>query len=329
MTARAVQYFCAMALVVVAVAALPEVSAAERYPVRPIRFIVPYSPGGGADLVARMVAQKLGEAFSTTVVIDNRPGAGGILGTDLVAKAPADGYTLLLGNVGPLAIMPSLYKKLPYDPLKDLAPVSMLVSYPNVLVISGSLPASSLKEFVAYAKQRPGQLSYASAGTGSSTHLAAELLFKTLARIDITHVPYKDVGQAFIDIATGRVQAYLGSPLRALPFVKSSKLRALAVTSSKRLPAAADWPTVAESGFPGYEAYNWLGLLVPAGSPSAVIGRLNRGVLNVFKQPQVQQRVVADGGEVRANSPAQFSAFIASETKKWAQVVKLSDAKVD
>lgn len=329
MNTRSLLYLCMMALMALAASVLPSQTNAERYPHRPIRFIVPYSPGGGADIVARLLAQKLSESFSERVVVDNRPGAGGILGTDLGAKTTPDGYTLVLGNVGPVAISPSLYKKLPYDPLKDLAPVSLLVTYPNVLVINASLPVNSLKEFIAFAKARPRQLTYASAGIGSSTHLAAELLFKSLAGIEMTHVPYKDVGQAFIDILTGRVHAYLGSPLRALPFVRSGKLRALAVTTTKRIRAFPDWPTVAESGFPGYAAFNWLGLLVPAGTPAAVVSRLNQEVITIFQQPEVQEQVVANGGEIQTNSAEEFAEFIRIETKKWAKVVKDSGAKVE
>ena len=301
---------------------------AADYPHRPIRFVVPYPPSGAADIVARVVAQKLGEALGATVVVDNRAGAGGNLGTDLVAKAAPDGYTLLMGNVGPLAINVSLVKRLPYDPLQDLAPVSFMVIYPNALVVNPSLPVKSVSELIALAKARPGQLSYASAGTGSSTHLAAEL-FKSMAAIDMAHVPYKGGGQAVVDVMAGQVQLYFSSMLGALPHLKSGKLRALAVTSARRTRAAPELPTVAESGFPGYEANNWLGLLVPAGTPAPIILRLNREIVKIFEQPDVRERLSAQGGEAETGSPEKFADYIRAEIRKWAQVVKDSGAQVE
>lgn len=301
---------------------------AADYPSRPIRFVVPYPPSGAADIVARIVAQKLGDSLGATVVVDNRAGAGGNLGTDLVAKAAPDGYTLLMGNVGPLAINVSLFKRLPYDPLKDLAPVSFMVAYPNVLVVNPSLPAKSVSELVALAKSRPGQLSYASAGTGSSTHLAAELL-KSMAAINMAHVPYKGGGQAIIDVMAGQVHLYFSSMLGALPHVKSGKLRALAVTGTRRSRAAPELPTVAESGFPGYEANNWVGLLVPAGTPAAVILRLNREIVRIFGQPDVQERLAAQGGEAETGTPEKFADYLRAEIKKWAKVVTSSGAQVE
>ena len=234
-------------LVLIFSAVFPGATLAADYPSRPIRFVVPYPPSGAADIVARILAQKLGDALGATVVVDNRAGAGGNLGTDLVAKAAPDGYTLLMGNVGPLAINVSLVKRLPYDPLKDLAPVSFMVVYPNVLVVNPSLPVKSVSELIAFAKARPGQLSYGSAGTGSSTHLAAEL-FKSMAGIEMAHVPYKGGGQAVIDVMSGQVQLYFSSMLGALPHLKSGKLRALAVTGSKRSRAAPELPTIADAG---------------------------------------------------------------------------------
>ena len=301
---------------------------AQDYPIRPLRFIVPYPPGGAADIVARMVAQKLTAALGATVVIDNRAGAGGNLGTDLAAKAAPDGYTLLMGNVGPIAINPGLFRKLPYDPLRDFAPVSLLAVYPNVLVINPSLPVKSVTDLIGYARVRPGQLAFASAGNGSSTHLAAEL-FKSMAGIEMMHVPYKGGSQAVVDVIGGQVQMYFSSVLGALPHVKSGKLRALAVTGSRRSRAAPELPTIAECGFPGYEANNWLGLLVPAGTPNPVITRLDQEIVKAFAQPEFHEKISVQGGDAETGSPAQFAAYIRAEIKKWAQVIKASGAQAE
>ena len=301
---------------------------AQDYPIRPLRFIVPYPPGGAADIVARMVAQKLTAALGATVVIDNRAGAGGNLGTDLAAKAAPDGYTLLMGNVGPIAINPGLFRKLPYDPLRDFAPVSLLAVYPNVLVINPSLPVKSVTDLIGYARVRPGQLAFASAGNGSSTHLAAEL-FKSMAGIEMMHVPYKGGSQAVVDVIGGQVQMYFSSVLGALPHVKSGKLRALAVTGSRRSRAAPQLPTIAECGFPGYEANNWLGLLVPAGTPNPVITRLDQEIVKAFAQPEFHEKISVQGGDAETGSPAQFAAYIRAEIKKWAQVIKASGAQAE
>ena len=296
---------------------------AQGYPDKPIRFVVPYVAGGAADIVGRAIAQKLAESFGVPVIVDNRAGAGGNLGTDLVAKSAPNGHTLLMGNVGPLAINVSLYRKLPYDPLADLAPVSLMVIYPNVLVVHPGIAAKSLSELVALAKARPGQLAYASAGNGSSTHLAAELL-KSMAAIDMTHIPYKGGAHAIVDVMAGQVQMYFSSTLGALPHIKSGKLRALAVTSLKRPRAMSELPTIAESGYPGYEAVNWLGLMVPARTPPDIVTRLNGEIVNIFRQPEFEERLSAQGGEAQTNSPAQFALHIRSEIRKWAQVIKAS-----
>lgn len=295
----------------------------DTYPSKPIRFIVPYVPGGAADIVGRAVAQRFSERFGVPVIVDNRAGAGGNLGTELAAKSTPDGHTILMGNVGPLSISVSLYKKLPYNPLTDLAPVSLMVIYPNVLVVHPGVAAKSVSELVTLAKARPKQLAYASAGTGSSTHLAAELL-KSMAGIDMVHIPYKGGGQAVVDVMAGQVQLYFSSMLGALPHVKSGKLRALGVTSAKRSRATPDLPTIAESGFPGYEAVNWLGLLAPARTPAAIIARLNGEIVEIFSQPDVEERLAAQGGEAQTNTPAQFAEHIQSEIRKWSRVIKVS-----
>ena len=293
------------------------------YPSKPVRFIVPYVPGGAADIVGRAVAQRFSERFGVPVIVDNRAGAGGNLGTELAAKSTPDGHTILMGNVGPLSISVSLYKKLPYNPLTDLAPVSLMVIYPNVLVVHPGVAAKSVSELVTLAKARPKQLAFASAGTGSSTHLAAELL-KSMAGIDMVHIPYKGGGQAVVDVMAGQVQLYFSSMLGALPHVKSGKLRALGVTSAKRSRATPDLPTIAESGFPGYEAVNWLGLLAPARTPAAIIARLNGEIVKIFSQPDVEERLAAQGGEAQTNTPAQFAEHIQSEIRKWSRVIKVS-----
>jgi len=301
---------------------------AQQYPTRPIRFIVPYTPGGAADIVARTVAQKLSDSFNVSVIVDNRAGAGGNLGTDIAAKSTPDGHTLLMGNVGPISISISLYKKLPYDPLSDLAPVTLMVIYPNMVVVHPSLPAKSISELITYAKARPKQLNYASAGTGSSTHLGPELL-KSMAGIEMTHVPYKGGGQAIVELMAGQVQMYFSSTLGALPHVKGGKLRALAVTSLKRSRAVPQLPTIAESGFPGYEAVNWLGLMVPAQTPAPIIHRLNSEVVKIFRQPEVEERLTAQGGDAETTTPAQFAEHIRAEIKKWARVIKVSGMQTE
>jgi len=315
-------------LVAAVLAAFSSCPFAAGYPVRPVRLVVPYVPGGGADIVGRLLAKKLGDALGATIVVDNRPGAGGNLGTDLVAKAAPDGYTLLMGNVGPLTINPSLYAGLPYSPLKDFAPVSLLAVYPNVLVINPSLPANSIGELIACAKAHPRQISYGSAGIGSSTHLAAELL-RNMAKIDVVHVPYKGGAQALVDLMAGQIQMYFSSILGALPHVKSGKLRALAVTGAKRSRVAPELPTVAESGFPGYEASNWVGLLVPAATPAPVVERLNREIVRSFRDPEVQEKLSAQGGETETDSPSEFALYMRSEIAKWSRVVKESGAHAE
>ncbi len=299
---------------------------AQAYPTRPIRFIVPYAPGGGADIVARATSQKMSEGLGVTVVVDNRVGAAGDIGSALAAKAAPDGYTLLMGNVGPMAINVSLSKQRAFDPVAELAPVSMMVIYPNVLVVNPTLPAKTLAEFVTLARGKPGQISYASSGNGSSTHLAAELL-KRMANINLTHIPYKGGSQAVVDVISGQGQLYFSSAPGALPHVKTGKLRALGVTSTKRMRAAPDIAAIAELGYPGYDAVNWVGLLVPARTPATVINRLHSEVVKVLRHPDIDDRLTAQGGEAETSTPEQFSAHIKTEIKKWAQVIKAAGIK--
>jgi tripartite-type tricarboxylate transporter receptor subunit TctC len=314
-----------LALTVIA----PAVHAGEPpYPSRPIQFIVPFGTGGGGDTVARLLGHVLGPILSTSVVIENRPGAGATLGTAVAAKAPPDGYTILLGNVGPLAIAKSLYRRLPYDPQKDFAPISQLVTYPNVLVIHPSVPVRSVKDLITLAKQRPGAFEYASSGNGSSTHLAAEL-FKTMAAIDLVHVPYKTASQAVVDVISGQVSMYFSSVVGALPHVKGGKLRALGVTSKQRSGMMPEVPTVAESGYSDYEAVNWLGVLAPAGVSNHVVNRLHTGIVAAMRQKDVESRLAKQGAQVVVDSPAKFSSYIRAEIRKWSKVVEQSGAHVE
>ena len=273
---------------------------AQDFPARSVRLIVPQSAGGGADILARTVGQKLSEAWGQPVVIDNRPGAAGIIGTEAVAKAAPDGYTLLMGAISTHAINPSLYKTLSYDPVKDFAPVTMVATAPLLVVVHPSLPVNSTQELIALAKAKPGQLFFASAGSGNSAHLAGEL-FKTMANVDLVHVPYKGATPAETDLIGGQVSVMFSSILSALPHAKAGKMKALAVTSARRSSIAPDLPTVAESGVPGYDVNPWYGLFAPAGTPRAIVERINRDVARILAQPDVRQRFATLGAEPAGN----------------------------
>jgi tripartite-type tricarboxylate transporter receptor subunit TctC len=301
---------------------------AADYPTKPIRLVVPFAAAGTTDFLARAIAQKLGHNLGTTVIVDNRPGAGGNIGSDIVAKSDPDGYTLLLGTVGTHAINASLYKKMPYDTVKDFAPITLVASVPNIVVVNPSVPVKSIKELLALAKSKPGQLSFASSGNGSSIHLSGEL-FKSMAGVDMLHVPYKGSGPAVADLVGGQVNLMFDNMPSSLPHVKSGRLRAIAVTSAKRSPAAPDLPTIAESGVPGYEAVAWFGVLAPAGTPPAIVKKLNAEIIKVLKSPDVAERLSSQGAEPVSNTPEQFSAYIKSEMAKWAKVIKASGAQVD
>ncbi|MDB5809390.1 MAG: LacI family transcriptional regulator [Betaproteobacteria bacterium] len=301
---------------------------AETWPARPIRFIVPFAPGGGGDVVGRILMQRMSEQLGKLLVIDNRAGGGGTLGCDLAAKAAPDGYTLLLGNVGPIAVGPALYSRLPYDPVRDFTPVTMIASFPNLLVANPGLPFKSVPELVTYAKSRPGNLNFASAGTGTSTHLAGEL-FKSVAGIDVVHVPYKGGAAAMTDIIAGQVAYYFGTMPSSLPLARAGKLRALGVTSLQRSPAAPDVPTIAESGYPKFETAAWYGLMFPAGTPREIIAKLNAAMMVVLAMPDIRDRLVHEGSEPMGSTPAQFGAYIKSEIAKWSSVVKAANLKAD
>src|SRR6267142_1588104 len=289
---------------------------AQVYPAKPLRMIVAYPPGGGTDIVGRMLAQKLGESLGQSVVVENRGGASGNIGTELAARAAPDGYTVLMGNVAPNAINVSLFRNLPFDPVADFAPVSLIASTPNILVVHPATPARTVKEVIALARARPGTLNFASAGVGSSSHLAGEL-FRILAGADIVHVPYKGAGPAMVDVLSGQVQLYLATMPAAMPHVKSGKLAPVAVTSSRRSPALPDIPTIAESGVPGYEASTWYGVLAPAHTPAAVIARLHENIVEILAVSETRARLADQGFEPVGNSPEEFGAYIKSEIAKW------------
>jgi len=302
--------------------------AADAYPAKPVRFVVAFPPGGGTDIIARAIAQKLAERIAQQVVVDNRPGAGGNIGTDIVAKSAPDGYTMLMGSAGPLAINASLFGKMPFDPIKDLAPVTLAASTPNVLVVHPSLRVATVKELIALAKARPGEINFASSGHGTPAHLAGEL-FNSMAGVKMVHVPYKGAAPALADLLGGQVQLMFSTMPPALPHVKDGKLRALAVTSAKRSPAAPDIPTLDEIALPGFEANTWHGVVVPAGTPATIVARLNREIVAILHLPDVVERFSSQGAEALGSTPEEFAAYIRSETLKWAKVVRDSGAKAE
>jgi tripartite-type tricarboxylate transporter receptor subunit TctC len=301
---------------------------APAYPTKPIRLVVPFPPGGATDILARAVAQKLTEAWGQQVLVDNRPGAGGNIGSELVAKAAPDGYTLEMGTVGTHAINASLYAKMPYDHVKDFVPVILVAGVPNVLVVHPSVPVNSVAELIAYAKANPGKLNFASSGSGTSIHLSGEL-FKVMAGVQMTHVPYKGSAPAMQDLLGGQVQLMFDNLPPALPQIKGGKLRALAVTSVTRAPALPDTPTVAEAGLPGFEASSWFGVLAPAGTPPAIVAKLNAEIAKWLATPEAKEKMLALGANAVGGPPEDFAKHIAAETTKWAKVVKESGAKVD
>jgi len=304
-----------------ALAAFAATAHAQGYPAKPLRMIVAYPPGGGTDIVGRMVAQRLGETLGQSVVVENRGGASGNIGTEIAAHAAPDGYTILMGNVAPNAINVSLFKDLPFDPVADFAPVSLVASTPNILVVHPSVPARTVKEVIALARAKPGTLNFASAGVGSSSHLAGEL-FRILAGAEIVHVPYKGAGPAMVDVLSGQVQLYFATMPAAMPHVKSGKLVPIAVTSASRSQALPDLPTVAESGVRGYEASTWYGLLAPARAPDAAVARLHEGVVRILGEHALRERLAEQGFEPVGDSPREFAAYIKSEIAKWGKVVR-------
>jgi len=298
---------------------------AQHYPSRPVRLVVPFAPGGANDIVARVVAQKMTEAMGQAVVVDNRGGAGGTIGTDLVAKAKPDGYTLLVASMG-VAVNAVLYPKLPYDTLKDLAPVTMLAEQPNIVVVHPSLPVKTVRDLLALARARPGQVSYASGGIGSNTHLVT-VLFLQMAKVDMLHIPYKGLGPAVTDLLGGQVQMIISNVATALPYVKAGRLRLLAVTSKKRFALFPDTPTVDESGVPGYESSGWYGLWAPSGTPPEIIGGLHKEVTKILSSPAMKEQLGSQGLEAIPTTPEAFGQQLRVEIQKWGRVVKASGAK--
>jgi tripartite-type tricarboxylate transporter receptor subunit TctC len=317
----------AAAVALVAAPAFPQAastSSGQGYPARPVRVIVPAQAGGGVDIVARAVAQKLAERWGQQVVVDNRIG---IAGTETAARATPDGYTIVLTTAA-IAVRQAVYRKLPYDVLRDFQPVTQVVMQSNVLVTTPSLPAASVKELVALAKARPGQLNYGSGGNATSNHLAGEL-FRILAGIDVVHVPYRGVPLALTDLVAGRVQFSFGSPVSTLPLVKEGKLRLLAVTTARRSPALPGVPTIAEAGVPGYEFTGWMGVLTPAGVPRGIVTKLYQDIAAAAQLPEVKQRFAADGADPVGSSPEEFAAYLRAEIARWTKVVKAAGIKAD
>jgi len=306
---------------------LPLVTLAQPFPSKPVKLIVPSTPGDSADLVARVISAKLAERWGQAVSVENRPGAGGVVGTESVANSPADGYTVIMGNAGSHAINQALYPRLPYDVLRAFVPITLLAATPNVFVINPAVPAKSVAEFIALAKKEPGKFSYASAGNGSSAHLNAEML-KAFAGIELLHIPYKGAGPAIADVMAGHAQLMIGNLPQFLPHIKSGKLRALAVTSTTRFAATPDLPPMAES-VPGYEARSWFGLFAPAATPKEVVAKWHADAVAVLAIPEISKRIVELGFDVVGNSPDAFGALVREDIAKWQRVVKLSGAKVD
>lgn len=294
--------------------------AADSYPSRPIRMIVAYPPGGGTDQVGRVMADQLSQTLGQNVVVDNRGGATGNIGTELAARAVPDGYTLLMGNVAPNAVNVSLFKKLGFDPVKDFAPVSLVAVTPNILVANPSIPVKSIKELIAYARAKPGALNFPSAGVGSSSHLAGEML-KSMTGISMVHIPFKGGGPALVAVIAGEVQIMFATMPAAMPHVKSGKVKPVAVTTAKRSQAMPELPTIAESGIKGYEASTWYGLLAPARTPQAIVTRLHADTVKILAGP-TRQRLEVQGFEPEGGTPAEFAAYIKSEITKWAKVIK-------
>ena len=313
-------------------------SSAQAYPNKPIRLIVPFPPGGGNDVIARIVGQKLTERLGQPVIIDNKGGGNGVIGLNALAQAAPDGYTIGVGAAGPMAVNPSLYENLSYDPVRDFAPITNMVNFPLLLVTHPSLkaktipeliaPARTIEEFVALARSQPGKIFYASPGSGNSGHLAGEL-FNSLARVQTTHVPYRGQGPAVTDLLAGQVQMLYSSIPSVIGYVQQGRLNALAVGSSKRVASLPNVPTIAESGVPGYEAYSWVGMIAPANTPRDIVTRLNREIVDILKQKDVEEKLNQQGAIPVGDTPEQFGSYIVAEMKKWGAIVKSANIKAD
>lgn len=325
---RLVVTAAAASAAVAAGAQSPAGADAVSYPVRPIRFICPLAPGGSVDIASRAIAQKLSESLRQQVVVDNRSGGGGNIGAEIASKAPPDGYTMVMGSSSTFGVNPTLYRNLKYDAIKDFSPVSMVSFAPNVLVVHPTVPANSVKELVALAKAKPGQLSFASSGTGGAPHLAGEL-FKMVAGVDIVHIPYRGTGQAVADLLAGQVPMSFGTALALLQHIRGAKLRALAVTSHGRIAALPEIPTMAEAGLPGVEVTSWNGVLVPAGTPRPIVNKLSREIVRILSSPEMKERMSVQGAVASGNTPEEFGAYIKAEIAKWGKVVKAAGLRVD
>lgn len=323
MTSRtAVLTLCAIALA-------PLLAQAQStWPSRPVRLISPFAPGGGADITSRAVAQRLSISLGQQVLVENRGGAGGMIGVDIAAKSPADGYTVVMGTIGPIAINPSLYKKMTYDPMRDLIPVSQAANALNVLVVHPSLPAKNVKEMIAIAKARPGQMNYGSSGPGATDHLAGEL-FNVLAGVKMVHVPYKGGAPAMLDLVSGNVQVVFSTVSTAIAAMDSKRVRPLAMTGNQRFELMPELPTVAEAGLKGFEVNNWYGIFLPAGTPKDIVTRLNADVVKALAAPDVKKRLLETGIVATSSSPEGFMAYVKAETAKWAKVIKDANISVE
>jgi tripartite-type tricarboxylate transporter receptor subunit TctC len=309
-------------------AGLPGYAGAQSYPTKAVRIVVAFPPGGPSDYAARIVSQRVAEGVGQSVIVDNRPGAGGLLGTELVSRAAPDGYTLLVGNTGTLTVLPHLQAKMPYDAQRDFTPITNLIGGPSFLLVHPSVPAKDVRELIALAKRLPGKLTYASAGVGQISHMNGELL-KLLAGIDLLHVPYKGTGAVTPDLLGGHVMITFSTSVENLQLVKAGRVRLLAVTGKERLAMIPDTPTMAEAGVPGFESLNWNGIVGPARMPREIVERLNRELVRAIKAPDVVEKVAAQGNFVIGDTPEEFAVFIRAESNKWARVVKQANIKIE
>ena len=325
---RSVRMVAITLAVVIVGSAAATTAWAQAYPTKPVKLVVPFPPGGSLDITGRLLAQKLTETWGQPVVVENKPGAGGNIGADLVAKSPPDGYTILLGALSTHAVNPNLYAKMPYDAVKDFAPITLIAITPNVLVVNAASPVNNVREFIAYAKANPGKLAFGSGSNGSAGHLAGEL-FKVETGSDAVHVPFKGGAPATQALLAGDTQFMFDNLTNAMAQVKAGKLKALAVTTAQRSPLVPELPTMAEAGLPGFDISTWYGLFAPAGTPTAIVAKWNADVTRILNSPDVRARLVADGAEPSPNTPEQFAQMIARELSKYARIVKASGAKVD
>lgn len=321
-----IKYLVTSAVIGCSLASAAYAQGATSYPTKPVRFIAPFPPGGSTDLLARLVAQKLTEAWGQQVVVENRGGAAGTIGVEAAARSAPDGYTIVMGHVGTFGVNPTLYPKLSYDAIRDFAPITVLATVPNGMAVHPSLPVKTARDFIALARSRPGELLYASGGSGSASHLAGEY-FKLLTRINMVHVPYKGTAPAMISMISGETTMTITGMVALGPHVKSNRLKLLGVATMKRLAIAPEIPTIHESGVPGYDANQWYGVLTQAAVPRDIVSKLHADIVKVMMRPDVKERLAADGAEAVANTPEQFAAHIKAEIARWAPVVKASGAK--